>query len=468
MEILPTFVLLSLTCATLSQATDSNHLELQPEIPPTTPQITMSTLLDELMLGETIIHDGVWRYEVPAFTQRRDIRYDYDTPIQHPEQPILATAYSIERDLQGLGTIQYGILGAYVCPYTVMDYPPFFLVKNASANQRALNLEQAGNFEELMVVLEREIEPEELIQRIEEALAQGDSVAAERRLNRLTGGMGINTTQTANLRIRLNDLINSQNVAPLYNELVYESNSLADIIPHVISGSIVCLDFDDTILRRDDNSGQHVLVESEFPSIIQQIRAAGADIFILTARSFDSEDIVLDRLARTGVVNLDYHSLALEGGSLNNNPRVGFSGSAIYCGSMGSDNANNKGEVLEAFLTKYNLHPTRVILADDSIDQVTAFYTHMTNVGYSTVALEYVPGNNMLRDEGKEMVKMQLSDLGVTLPEAITRGYLTEDLAHQCGFTDDEINGRTQPGNNQDPWTILGMTKQDYDAMMNF
>lgn len=185
-------------------------------------------------------------------------------------------------------------------------------------------------------------------------------------------------------------------------EVVMDMPSLANILPDIKPGTLVLLDIDDTLMARSFQTGKHVLLEENFPEMLEGMRARGAKVIAFTHRSMDSD--AQQRLQGLGV-HLEHNSISeLRNDYISNNP--GYLNGILYAATR------PKGDVLPLIIAKYTEaygRPSQILFADDTEDNVRGICDAAKGLNLNSKCFHYSGGNQFNRQQHAFMGNREFS-----------------------------------------------------------
>ncbi len=368
---------------------------------PAHPKITIEIIFNEFVFGDESSIPG-WSYISGAFTGNG---LKNDSTIKPGEQ-ILATSDALDHEVfQCIKALKMEILGKQVVPHNISGISdPFFIVKNATIEERARALEQNGKFEDASYVTSI-LEVEETFVKAERACEANNLALAKRYIERLAEQLKIKNERLRKLQEQLNKLqldpnsnvitiINNrdevQPVPPaVLNRIHRNVMSLKELIPHVTQGTAVITNIDDTLMISTPQ-GPREKVEGDIPDTFEKIRSTGAFIFGCSARGFGDREGVFGHLKEAGI-NLGVPSLPVNPYLIDENNEVGYENGVIFA-PLYSELHNNvtKADAIVIFLQRNpQLNIKKVLFADDVKTNVDGVHNKLKQMGIASEVFHF-------------------------------------------------------------------------------
>lgn len=124
-------------------------------------------------------------------------------------------------------------------------------------------------------------------------------------------------------------------------------------------------------------------VEEITPKEIKKLQAKGIQMIGVTSRQVSISDITLQQLKSIGV---DFNSELLPKDPLTMNFK---DSAALKNGVLFCSDHNDKGEVLHAYLNKLNIHPKKLLVVEDSLNNIKSIIKAYNKENTQVIGLHY-------------------------------------------------------------------------------
>lgn len=228
------------------------------------------------------------------------------------------------------------------------------------------------------------------------------------------------------------------------NAKIIESNKYAEVLQHLSSDTLFVTDLDNTVMRPPQTLGSdqwgtalqkdliskgytkaqasdigvglfaliqlstsEVAVETETPSILQEIARKGIPTLGLTARPLNIVDRTLEQLKSinakftglSGIADLSFAS-----------GTVAYKGGVLFVGP-----SNNKGTILKQALEQNGLHQIRkIVFIDDKAHHTQEIESAFSEAGYAVVAIRYGATDELVKSFDPALGQKELEIYGKT------------------------------------------------------